>query len=284
MKLILDKIFNQLRNPYKIFQKFYEFYFLFRYKLFYNENFYIKNQNILFKKNLLNRKIGLNKIMYIKKKYPFLNSPMSSEHQVIFSSLSIKKKFKKILEIGTFDGTNAFLLSELFPKSKITTIDLEDTSEEFAESYGRFNYNKRKMFCRKRNAILAKSKNIKFIQKNSLYLTFSKNKYDLIWVDGAHGNPIVTIDIINALRLLNKGGYVACDDIFINKNNEFKNFSSFSKKFSPWMFSSIDAYETLKNLRRVKLINFELFYKRICRQHNSIPGRRKYIALFQKNT
>ena len=176
MKLILDKILNQLRNPYKIFQKFYEFYFFFRYKIFYNESLYIKNQNILFEKNLLNRKTGLNKIKYIKTKYPFLNSPMSSEHQVIFSSLSKKKNFKKILEIGTFDGTNAFLLSKLFPKSKITTIDLEDSSEEFAESYGRFNYNKRKIFCKKRNAILAKSKNIKFIQKNSLYLTFSKNK------------------------------------------------------------------------------------------------------------
>ena len=69
-----------------------------------------------------------------------------------------------------------------------------------------------------------------------------------------------------------------------SKNNELKNFSSFSKKFSPLMFSSIDGYETLKNLSRVKLINFELFYKRICRDHNSIPSRRKYIALFQNNT
>ena len=175
------------------------------------------------------------------------------------------------------------LLSKLFPKSTITTIDLEDNSEEFAKSYGRRDYNNRKIFCKKRNAILTKSKNIKFIQKNSLYLTFSKKKYDLIWVDGAHSNPIVTIDIINALRLLNKGGYVACDDIFINKNHEFKNSSHFSKKFSPWMFSSIDAYETLRNLSRVKLIKFELFYKRICRQHNSIPSKRKYIALFQNN-
>ena len=95
MKLILDKILNQLRNPYKIFQKFYEFYFFFRYKIFYNESLYIKNQNILFEKNLLNRKTGLNKIKYIKTKYPFLNSPMSSEHQVIFSSLSKKKNFRR---------------------------------------------------------------------------------------------------------------------------------------------------------------------------------------------
>lgn len=284
MKLILNKIFNQFRKPHKIFQKFLEFYFFLRYKIFYNKNFFIKNQNILFKKNLLNRKAGLKKIHYIKKKYSFLNSPMSSEHQVIFSSLSIKKKFKNILEIGTFDGTNAFLLSKLFPKSKVTTIDLENSSEEFAESYGRHDYNKRHIFCKKRNAILMKSKNIKFIQKNSLFLTFSKNKYDLIWVDGAHGNPVVTVDIINALRLLDKEGYVACDDIFIKEYNEFKNSDYFNKKFYSWIFPTVDAYETLNNLSHAKLIKFELFYKRICREHNSIPSRRKYIALFQNNT
>ena len=40
---------------------------------------------------------------------------------------------------------------------------------------------------------------------NSLELTNSKNSYDMIWIDGAHGYPYVTIDIINSLRLLKRG-------------------------------------------------------------------------------
>ena len=44
---------------------------------------------------------------------------MSSEHEVILSSLSslTHKKINNILEIGTFDGVNSFLLSLLFKKS-----------------------------------------------------------------------------------------------------------------------------------------------------------------------
>ena len=45
---------------------------------------------------------------------------MSSEHEVFFSSLSLNKSnsINEILEIGTFDGFNALLLSKLFKKKK----------------------------------------------------------------------------------------------------------------------------------------------------------------------
>ena len=58
---------------------------------------------------------------------------MSSEHEVIFSSLSLNsnKSLTDILEIGTFDGYNSLLLSNLFPNSNIDTIDLPETDEDF---------------------------------------------------------------------------------------------------------------------------------------------------------
>ena len=44
---------------------------------------------------------------------------MNSEHQIIFSSISCQRKdVKNILEIGTYDAKNAFLLSKLFQKQK----------------------------------------------------------------------------------------------------------------------------------------------------------------------
>ena len=40
---------------------------------------------------------------------------MNSEHSIIFCSLSLSTyKLKNILEIGTYDAKNAFLLSEIF--------------------------------------------------------------------------------------------------------------------------------------------------------------------------
>ena len=43
---------------------------------------------------------------------------------------------------------------------------------------------------------------------NSTLLTTQKNetKYDLIWIDGYHGNPTVTIDLVNSIRLIKKTG------------------------------------------------------------------------------
>ena len=43
---------------------------------------------------------------------------------------------------------------------------------------------------------------------NSLELINHERTYDLIWIDGAHGYPMVCIDIINSLRLSDKRDYI----------------------------------------------------------------------------
>jgi len=282
MNISLEKIIKYIKNPIFFYYKLRNFYFYIKYNNTYDYLLYQNKQNFKFKKLNLNRKQGLNKIKQIKKNFKFYSSPMNSEHQVFFSSLSLKKKVKKILEIGTFDGINAYQLSLFFPKAKITTIDLEFDSKEFKGSYGRNEEQKRRVFCQSRDKIINQSKNIKFIEKNSVKLVFDNHKYDLIWVDGAHGNPVVTIDIINSLRLLNNNGIMACDDIFIEKNTEDRNFNRFDPKYANQMFSDLNAYETLCVLRDAKVIEFSLIFKRIDKQNNSIPSRRKYIAVVKK--
>ena len=39
------------------------------------------------------------------------------------------------------------------------------------------------------------------LSKKLFRLSLDTYEFDLIWVDGAHGYPVVTTDIINALRL-----------------------------------------------------------------------------------
>ena len=168
----------------------------------YDKKKYEEDQNLIFSKKQLNRIEAIKKVNLIKNKYSFLNQEMSSEHEVIFSALSLKKNFFKILEIGTFNGANSFLLSKLFPKAKILTIDLSDNDYLFKKSYNRSQNSKLIEFINNRNSILAKSDNIIFKQMNSINLFSTNEKYDLIWIDGAHGYPIVTIDIINALKLI----------------------------------------------------------------------------------
>lgn len=274
MNNLLLKIIRNLIRPHKIPKKiFYKLNYYFNYKK-YNQNFFKKEQNDIFNYFGLNREEGIKKLTLIKKNLDFnsRDSGMSSEHEVIFSSLSLSKNksITDILEIGTFDGFNALLLSNLFPNSNIDTIDLPENDDDFINFYNRKdNISK---FIQDRNIILSKNKNINFSPLNSLKLLNYKKKYDLIWIDGAHGYPVVCIDIINSLHILKENGLILCDDVHLKLN----------QSNSDIMYSSIATYETLNELKKQDLINFRLIYKRLGVEHNCIENKRKFVAIVSK--
>jgi predicted O-methyltransferase YrrM len=274
MNVFLLKIIRNLTRPHKILEKiFYKLNYHLSYKK-YNKNFFEKEQNEIFEHFGLNRQEGIKNLTLIKKDLDFKlrNSEMSSEHEVIFSSLSLSKnkKLTDILEIGTFDGFNSLLLSNLFPDSNIDTIDLPETDDGFINFYNRKD-NVAK-FIQDRNIILSKNKNINFFPLNSLKLLNYKKKYDLIWIDGAHGYPLVCIDIINSLHILKENGLILCDDVHLklNQNNSDK------------MYNSIASYETLNQLKNQNLINFRLVYKRLHAKDNCMENERKFVAIVSK--
>jgi len=274
IKELIIKIFRNLLYPHKIPVKIKNKIIYYYYFKKYNLDLFVKEQNNIFNSLGLQRERGLKHVNFIKKQLGknFETNKMSSEHEVIISSLSLSKNksFKNILEIGTYDGLNACLLSNLFSNSNIDTIDLPDNDEDFINFYGR--KNKISDFVRNRNNILDQNKNINFIQINSLKLLNYKKKYDLIWIDGAHGYPNVCIDIINSLKILNDNGVILCDDITKNLN----------QSDSDRMYSSIASYETLNALKKEKLIDYNLIYKRLDVFYNCIKSKRKFIAFVKK--
>ena len=275
MNNLFMKILNNLARPHKIPKKILnKLNYYFSYKK-YNQNFFEEEQNKIFEHFGLNRQEGIKKLTSVKKDLDLKlrDSGMSSEHEIIFSSLSLSKNksFTDILEIGTFDGFNSLLLSNLFPNSNIDTIDLSETDDDFVNSYNRKdNINK---FIQDRNIILSKNKNINFYPLNSLKLLNYKKKYDLIWIDGAHGYPMVCIDIINSLHILKENGLILCDDVYLKLN----------QSNSDAIYSSFATYETLNELKKQDLINFRLVYKRLSVEHNCIENTRKFIAIVSKN-
>ncbi len=266
---MLNKILNNLKKPHlmpiKILEKIEHFF----YKKKYNRKIYEEKQNNFFSNIELDRKLGTAKYEKIKKEFSFFDRGMSSEHEIIFSSLSIKHKYEKILEIGTYDGVNSLLLSKLFEKSTVTTIDISDKSEDFKTTYNR--EKDTDIFVKKRNEILSKNKNIIFREINSVKLINENSKYDLIWIDGAHGYPVVSMDIMNSLNLINQNGIIMCDDVFLSKPNKQDAF-----------YNSIASYETLKALEKEKIIKLSLFYKRLDSDNNCNPKKRQFIALIKK--
>ena len=194
---------------------------------------------------------------------------MFSEHLLLLSAISITKhNITNILEIGTFDGKTALILSKLFPSSTVTTVDLPDDSTTFTNTYGR---NKDIFdFVKNRNNLLAQIKKIAFKQVHSINLVRLDEKFDLIWIDGAHGYPVVAMDVINSFRLAHFGAYILIDDIWVRTRSDNN-------------YESIGGYESCNALKDASLISsFTLFNKRLSGIYN-YPGQEKFVALFRKN-
>ncbi|MDC3122161.1 class I SAM-dependent methyltransferase, partial [Prochlorococcus sp. AH-716-J21] len=192
---------------------------------------------------------------------------MSSEHLIIFAAISLQySNLEYILEIGTYDGFTTAVLANLFPKSNIITIDLEDKDQLFIDSYNRNDKYKRNNFISQRNKLLSSFDNIKFIQKNSLTITRDENllkRYGLIWIDGAHGYPVVCSDITNAINLAMKDTIIMCDDVW--KDN----------RYDDSVYNSKASFQTLEAFEKAGLLENNYFFKRIGKRYlNQI----KYIS------
>ena len=161
-------------NPIFFFKKIFFKIFFYISKINYEENKFTNEQNNLFLKNRLNREEGLKIFSNLKAKYDFLKNETSSEHQILLSSISKNFNIKNILEIGTYNGINSFMLSKLFSSANIDTIDLPDDDYTFKNTYGRDNSKKLKEEIGIRNRIMNENIKINFIQKNSVKLINEK--------------------------------------------------------------------------------------------------------------
>lgn len=228
------------------------------------------NQEEAFSSLGLNRSLALvklNKVLEELYERDFSEkNGMWSEHLVLFAAFSeAKNNVHKILEIGTFNGETAKILSRLFPNSLITTIDLPSSKLSKLNIYGYETENDTIFSKREKNLKLAP--NVNFKEMNSLEFIHHEAKYDLIWIDGDHSYPTVAIDISNAVRLLTKNGIALCDDVYLYSSAQGKNGRSAA------------TIETLRAIKDSNLINFELVKKRLGYFFNSPKKFQKFLGV-----
>ena len=192
-----------------------------------------------------------------------------SWHFYIFAGLKLifdkeNKNIKKILEIGTYNGAFTSFLSTIFPNSEIITIDIEEkeipyNSKDISDKKKKFFFNTRAQNINKRNIVY---KNL-----NSLYLnqTFQNISFDLVWIDGDHINPQVSLDIYQSINLINKNSIICVDDIIFN---DFKT-----------SFTNNDSYKTLNYFEKLNIISNKYVIKRI-RKRNM--NEKKFISISHK--
>lgn len=194
------------------------------------------------------------------------DSGMYSEHLIALSAISISKcDVGRILEIGTFDGVTAQLLGYLFPSSEINTIDLpsEKIQQNLEYSYA-FNNSK---FISERNERIRQSANVKLVEKNSLELTLLNQQFDLIWIDGDHSFPTVAVDITNAIRMLRDGGYLLCDDVYLDSRS------------TVYGQDSVATWNVLEAFKAAHIIDYTLIQKRLKLKVNSTGIAKKFVAV-----
>jgi predicted O-methyltransferase YrrM len=190
---------------------------------------------------------------------------MFSEHLVLLGALSLKMpEARNVMEIGTYDGRTALMLSHLFPAATITTIDLPPSDPVYSSSY---EVARTKQFVEKRDEVLRRNSRVKFVEANSLSLTGDRGDtgFDIVWVDGDHDFPVVGIDLANAVRLLRTGGYLLCDDVVTAKPSRSTTYLSDA------------AHRSLVALRGAGLIDEPTYiYKRLGKRHQH---PRKFVAI-----
>ena len=221
----------------------------------YNETI-LKNIFVNFNKENINQLLKKNNLEY--------NDNRISWHYHLFASF--ENPANNILEIGTLDGEFTKYLSNIFPKSKIYSIDLNQNDESFKTTYNRNSKEKLDKFIEARKKNLNKE-NIIFKELDSINLIkeFKDVKFDIIWIDGDHFNPQVTLDIFSAYNLIKPNGFLICDDIIKNNYNTD--------------YVNNDSFKTLKFFGKKKLLSNSYILKRVNKQNYKI---KKFISISKK--
>lgn len=243
-------------------------------RLFLNyERSLLSEQNEVFLSLGLDRGKGLNKLNSVLEDiYGVSYSEkrgMWSEHLLIFAAIATSDRaVGNILEIGTFNGETARILSALFPSSQILTVDLPFSEIKKTKMYQYETKNSQLIL--KRNENLKLLSNVEFLEKNSLMLMNTATSFDLIWIDGDHSYPVAAIDIANAVRMLNPDGVGICDDVYlVAREGQMDGRSKAS-------------IETLKSLNNAGLISYNLVRKRIGGYFNFPAFNKKYLGIIKK--
>ena len=265
-KKIIKSLLDPLTLPHKINFHSRKLFYKWYYQSRYNKNEFQKHQENLFKNYGINYSDAISNLNNKRSNYEELELKKNlahSEHQTFFSGLSlINNNINRILEIGTFNAQNAFLLSVLFDKAQVITVDLPSNSNDFINSYKRADANDLKNFLNEGNLRISKRDNLSIIEKSSVNLINLKETFDLIWIDGAHFDPIVTMDLINSLNLLSDNGFILCDDIRKSEKNA--------------------TWRSINTLKKENIIDFSLILKWLDPEHNANPNFRSYISVIKK--
>ena len=195
---------------------------------------------------------------------------MGSIHWVLFCSLSLRYDIREILEIGTYDGQTAAILTSIFPESHVTTVDLPpDDPLVKAQAYDRPHPTTKPLSERRR--INTQHPRIEYRTSNSFFLPeLLDRQFDMIWIDGGHRFPEIAWDICNAYHLCKPGGWLMCDDVIQHPDGIADEYTS------------TESHGVLEYVSQRSGEPVRCFLKRTSAAWAANPRKRKSVALMRK--
>jgi adenylate kinase family enzyme len=137
----------------------------------------------------------------------------------LFKKNNLLKKKIKILEIGTYEGFSAVFILSIIKNSHLTIVD---TFKGGPEQKGVSSFSNLK---KKFNNNIKKYKKRTFVYEGSSdsFFQINKNKFDFIYIDGAHDYKSVLKDSFNSFKCLRQNGLLIFDDYFWRFYEDGKN-------------------------------------------------------------
>lgn len=186
-----------------------------------------------------------------KHKGKFSNSWFNENLKYLFFFLSEKQKdFKKILEIGSFEGNSTLFFLNYFKNSLIHCVDIwEDQKSNykginFSSIEDKFDYNIKEY----------KSRINKWKSSSKNYFKYNNVSYDLIFIDGSHYYKDVYLDAINSFKFCKINGYILFDDYL---------FKYKSKKNAHPIFAINKFLKKYKNKIKIIAVYRQVLIKKI---------------------
>ena len=169
----------------------------------------IQSISIFFVRIILNKKIAKDFNQYARRELTLSFNWFGQNPQVwihFFKKFNLERKKIDILEIGSFEGLSASFFLRYLKNSKLVAVDSLNKNTSF---YKNFKKNKKKI------------RNFKFynIISDDYFKKYKKDKFDIIYIDGAHDCNSVINDGKNSFKILKKGGILIFDDLLYQYKN-----------------------------------------------------------------
>ena len=201
----------------------------------------------------------------------------TSQHWEVAAGVVLAGGVSRILEIGTERGQFTAFLQSLDSGLEITTVDLPSSNERYLTATTAGRADVKNELSAIQSTVAERRQNIDHLEKvrfwemNSVRLALVEEKFDFVFVDGDHTYPVVAIDAINAVRLVQPAGWILFDDLI-------------SERRVASEYGGAESTRIVNVLEESGVVSVTRFHKRLEAPKLIDEVDRKYIALARRNS